>query len=412
MEQNPAGEDRSEAGRVPGRQRKRAAIGSGIVLLTLAVAWILSALRCDACAVGLLLPVALAAYHFGFAGLGAGVGLAALLMVVTRSASGFPSPPVALLTGIAAAVGGTGVVLLQGTRRQAAAESALLRAREQELSVLRGRLGALRSTAGAINSTAGLEDLVRGALERALDALDVRVGAIHLLNETTGELNLAAHRGLSEEFVRLTADLKVGDGFSGRVVLTGSPIIIDDAQSDPRLARMVAEKEDLCSFASLPIRNREQVLGALSIASYGTRAISQADVDVVTAIAGQLGVAVANARLFHEVQHLATELQESLAREKALQEQSAQQTHADGTLDAVRSVQDQINHPLMVIIANAELLDQRGVPLPPEVRRTLDQIVRAAHRVADFNEMLGRIPVPPRPLPVAPPQDGETTTKE
>lgn len=344
-------------------------------------------LRSDHTAILFLVPVAAASASFGYAGLAGSILLCGALAYGARYAAALPPQPPDLSLAIAAVAAGALLAHLRLTHERLLTETAQRRRHGEALEVANRRLIALNRALAATSSSLDLSQVLNATLDHVLALLGIGVGAIHLLHRQSGELELAAHRGISDDFLMNIAELKVGDGFSGRVVLTGAAVLVEDADAAPRLVHMVADKRNLRSFASVPISNRDQVLGALSVASHGDRALLQEDVELVTVIAGQLGAAVSNARLYEEVQA-------GLEREKALKDESVRAAQLEGAVRAVRAVQERVNSPLMVISSSAELLETQGAELPAGVQRTLQRIVRAAHEVADIGERLGRIPLP------------------
>lgn len=350
-------------------------------------------LQSDHTAILFLVPVAMASALFGYAGLAGGVLLSAVLVQGARYAAGMPAATPDFSLAVSMVAAGALLAHLRGTHERLLAEGATRRRQAGALEAANRRLVALNGALSAVNSSLELDRVLDAALDHVLALLGVGVGSVHLLHPQSGELELAAHRGISDEFLRSIAELKMGDGFSGRVVLTGTPVLVEDADARPRLMHMVEDKRDLRSFASVPISNRDEVLGTLSVASHGDRELLQEDVELVTAIAGQLGVAVSNARLYEEVQA-------GLEREKALKEERVRTARLEGAVRAVRAVQERLNSPLMVIISGADLLEKQGADLPAGAKPTLKRIVRAAQEVADVGERLGRISVPaPDPSP-------------
>jgi signal transduction histidine kinase len=126
-------------------------------------------------------------------------------------------------------------------------------------------------------------------------------------------------------------NLKVGEGFSGRVAQTGEPLIVRDLSTDPRLTRLVAREIGLHSLAISPLVSRAKVLGTLFVATRGRREFSQEDIDLLTAIGGQIGVAVENAQLYERAQQVAVvEERQRLARE--LHDSITQSLHSSALL--------------------------------------------------------------------------------
>lgn len=159
-------------------------------------------------------------------------------------------------------------------------------------------LATLSAIAAVVSRSLDLDDILNDALDKTLQVMGVEIGAIYLLDDEAGMLNVAAHRGFSANFVAEIDRLKVGEGFSGRVAQSGQPLVVKDVSADPRLTRLAVREEGLHSLASVPIRFKGKVMGVLFAATRGYREFTDQDVGLLTAIGHQVGVAIENARLF------------------------------------------------------------------------------------------------------------------
>ncbi|MDP2917262.1 MAG: GAF domain-containing sensor histidine kinase [Dehalococcoidia bacterium] len=140
------------------------------------------------------------------------------------------------------------------------------------------------------------------ALDKTLEIINKSIGGILLLDEAQQMLNYAAHRGMSETYVRKVR-CRLGEGVAGLVAKTGEAIVLDDALADPRLAyRDLVTAEGLRAFASIPLISKGKVLGVLNIASHEIFHFHAEDIQLLNSIAAQVAIAVENAKLHQEVQ--------------------------------------------------------------------------------------------------------------
>jgi nitrate/nitrite-specific signal transduction histidine kinase len=179
------------------------------------------------------------------------------------------------------------------------------RALEQRVADRTMELATLNAIAAVVSRSMELKDALKDALEKTLEAVDIEAGGIYLLKEDSGVLRMAISSGFSPEFVKEVDNLKVGEGFSGWVVQSGEPLVVDDISTDPRLTRMAAKEEGFHSVASFPLVSKRKVFGALFVITRGFREFSQQDIDLLTSIGQQIGVAIENARLFKAEQRRA-----------------------------------------------------------------------------------------------------------
>ena len=142
--------------------------------------------------------------------------------------------------------------------------------------------------------------------------MQVDAAWIHLLDQENNELVLAAHRGIYEEFARI----KVGYGLSGTVAESGQPLFVGDLSKDPRVPRTA--QQQMRSALIVPLSSKGKVNGTLGVSSRSYRSFHQGEIELLTAIGNQIGVAVDNARLYQRQQEVAAELRISEQRYREL----------------------------------------------------------------------------------------------
>jgi PAS domain S-box-containing protein len=161
-------------------------------------------------------------------------------------------------------------------------------------------LAAINSVALAVGRFSSLDETLDYALRKVLEVVRVEAGGLYLLDEERGELSLAVHHGLSERAWRDFDHLRLGEGLSGRVALAGEAIVVRTLKDDPRLTRMAARLEGFCAFASVPLRSNFKTYGTLNVYTRDDRNFSEEEVQLLTSMASQIGLAVANTRLYLE----------------------------------------------------------------------------------------------------------------
>ena len=166
-------------------------------------------------------------------------------------------------------------------------------------------LAALNAIAATVSQSLDLNEVLNSALDKVLQVMDIEAGGIYLLDEEAGILNVVAQRGFSRQFVAEIDRLKVGEGFSGQVSESGKPLVVANVSDDPRLTRLIVREEGLRSLAIAPLSHKSKVLGTLFVSTHGTREFTDQDVQLLTSIGHQVGVAVENARLFEDEQRRA-----------------------------------------------------------------------------------------------------------
>jgi len=180
------------------------------------------------------------------------------------------------------------------------------------------RLASLNQISNTVSESLELSHVLSRATDNVVDVMQADVVLIFLLDEETGELSLAAHRGTAEELAQGVDRLKLGEGFNGSVAQSGQPLYVEDASQDPRLTREVVSKFRLRSTLIVPLSSKRKVNGTLCIAMSSYRQFQQEEVELLTAIGNQIGVAVENAHLYQQQQVTTQQLRISEERYRGL----------------------------------------------------------------------------------------------
>ena len=160
----------------------------------------------------------------------------------------------------------------------------------------------LNEIASVVSQSLDLNEVLSSALEMALQAVNLETGGIYLLEKDLQELTIAVQKGFSPEIISAINHLKIGEGFSGEVVKSGEPIVINDIGNDSRLSRSIVKKEGYKSLAVVPLCSKGQTLGTLFLISREVRDFDDDEITLLISAGQQIGVAVDNASLFRAEQ--------------------------------------------------------------------------------------------------------------
>jgi GAF domain-containing protein len=200
------------------------------------------------------------------------------------------------------------VQLLTTLAAQAAAaiENALL---FQETQQKLAEAAVLSEVSHAISSKLTQEDLLPHLANSLARALDSTGCFIVLRDPHTGELQLTAACGPdTEEHKRLETS---GDGLAlARAVIEAKqPIVVQDVFDSPYITRQVAEQLPDKSLLGLPLTVQDRAVGAAIVGESGEkRHFTEREVERAMVVANHIAVAIANARLFREVERRLVEL--------------------------------------------------------------------------------------------------------
>ncbi len=152
----------------------------------------------------------------------------------------------------------------------------------------------------AITSSLDLDEVFELITHKIPEIINVDAATIRLLDASGKKLVLRASSGLSEAYLnRGTIDTEE-PVFKA---LKGEPIVIEDAVQDPRIIYPKATKQEgIKSILVVPIPIRGQISGILRLLTKSSRSYDQDEIDFVTALGEQCGIAIENARIFKEQQ--------------------------------------------------------------------------------------------------------------
>ena len=255
------------------------------------------------------------------------------------------------------------------------------RARDAGFELERSR--ALLSVVGDAISQLSLAHTLETAIESVAHLLGSDRVAVYLSEGE--ELTVAASRGIEGPH-QAVAEALLTAAFESR--MTGVVAELD-APSDERLAPVRAQVEEAgigCVLA-LGLVVGDEPIGVLAVYPRQARTLSENERSLLTALAGQLAVAVQNARLHERVTRLYDELKQALASEqeksKRLHAQHeisrsfAQSLSLETTLDVLAS---SIVELLGVDAAVIRMPDERGIELTARSLHVNDERVDSAAR--------------------------------
>jgi len=167
---------------------------------------------------------------------------------------------------------------------------------------------ALNQTSSVVSQSLELSDILNSSIDNVIDVMKVEVALVFLLDKEAGELVLAAHRGVSAEFVQGVGKIKLGEDSNSRVAETGEPLYVEDSSRSPELTKMAVREEGIQSQLIVPLKSKGRVMGTLYVAARSQRQVLLEELELVTAIGNQIGVAVDNARLYQQQREVAEQL--------------------------------------------------------------------------------------------------------
>jgi PAS domain S-box-containing protein len=169
---------------------------------------------------------------------------------------------------------------------------------------------ALRDVSAALNSTINFEELLDRILDNIGRVVPHDTANITMIDET-GQYYVARKQGyqqygLNTHFLNLNLP-KAKQNYFKRMELSDQPVIVPDTHKDPEWIE-VPGMEWLRSYAGVPIRSKDRLVGFLNLDSAIPGFFTLEQADRLRAFANQAAIAIENARLFSETQRQAEQL--------------------------------------------------------------------------------------------------------
>ncbi|HSV30774.1 MAG TPA: GAF domain-containing protein [Atribacteraceae bacterium] len=182
---------------------------------------------------------------------------------------------------------------------------------------MKDKLDALSQISELIISDMYFEDVLRLIVTITAQVMKSNICSLMLLDESKKILEIKATQSISDTYNK-KPPLKLGEGIAGRVALERRPITVRDVKSDPRyFNKEIAEKEGLASLISLPLQVKGKTVGVLNLYSQEIRDFTNEEVKILTTIANQSAVVIANYRLLMESEIIKGELESRKKIERA-----------------------------------------------------------------------------------------------
>ncbi len=251
-------------------------------------------------------------------------------------------------------------------------------------------LSALNAIAATVSQSLDLDEILNNTLDKVLEVMGIEAGSIYILDDTERVVRLVTWRGLEPQMVERQKEKHLSEGFAGTVTLTGEPIVAEDLTRDLRHQSSYVVKQGFRSLASLPITSKNKNWGALQLVSRRPRQFTEENVQLLTAIARQIGVAIENATLHDETVRMQKE------RISILKERLAQITHAQDQerRRLARELHDEMAQTLINLIVEMELSkSQHGDPWGgfqeiERYQRTLRDLLESTRRMLSDLRMI------------------------
>ncbi len=182
------------------------------------------------------------------------------------------------------------------------------------------QLAVLQAASARMSRQNTIESVGRAIVEEIGQIIDYHNCRVYVIEEPDDVIPIAfeGRVGTYDDVDMELLRTKLGEGFTGWVAQHGEPILVHDANLDPRGATIAGTDDVDESMLCVPMRYDERIIGVITLSKLGLRQFREDDQRLLTILADQAATAVETARLLSRSDRLATELRGLLDMSGAL----------------------------------------------------------------------------------------------
>ncbi|MGC8635179.1 MAG: diguanylate cyclase [Candidatus Limnocylindrales bacterium] len=248
------------------------------------------------------------------------------------------------------------------------------------------QLAVMQASVARLNRLNTVEAVGRAIVEETRRIVDYHNCRVYLLRPPD-RLEPIAFASGREDYPAISLEQlagRVGEGLTGWVAQHDQPLLIDDAEADPRALHIPGTVVTVESMVIVPMHFDAQVIGVVALAKLGLRQFDELDLRLMRVLADAAGSAIETARAFEEAHRREREMRSLLALSGEVAATLDPQRAADL---AARHVADVFEADAVTILFRAP--DARGIAtlgvFPPT-----DHVAREVRRL-EAHPLIGRV---------------------
>lgn len=251
--------------------------------------------------------------------------------------------------------------------------------KEPNKDIYQRELATLLRSSSIINSSLQINDVLDSAMKAAEEFMEAEASSVFELDTEKGEISVRLARGEKGESIQ-ARKMKPGEGVAGWVMRSGKPIIVEDVQKESRFSDRFDRETGFRtrSLICVPLTIREETIGALQVINKKNGGpFTDEDLELLTALAQQIAVAIDNAKLYQRLE----ENFKLTARElKITQERLIRSERLAAMADLVQGVSHEVRNPIMSIGGFAARM-KAGLEKNHKFQKYLDIILKETSRL-------------------------------
>jgi signal transduction histidine kinase len=233
------------------------------------------------------------------------------------------------------------------------------------------QLATLNEISRIVTQTLDLDKVLQLIMEKSLELLNAEAGSLLLVDDDRQTLAFEVVLGPASERLH-GAQVPAGSGIAGTVARTMQPLIVNDAQADPRWNVSFDQTTEFIThnLICVPMVSHNQLVGVIEVLNKrNPESFSEEDTELLGSFAAQAAIAIENARLF-------TLTDQALAgRVQELHTMQLIDRQLNSSLDLARVMDLTLEHAMDAVAASngvvgvmdeagtgLHLVAQRGIP--------------------------------------------------
>jgi|UniRef100_A0A7V3RHC8 HD-GYP domain-containing protein (c-di-GMP phosphodiesterase class II) len=181
-----------------------------------------------------------------------------------------------------------------------------MKSKVSELKKKIRNLEALIDASLLFSSTLDIDALLNIILQKAEELMDAEASSVFRIDEEKNELYFITARGEKGKEVK-EIRIPMGKGIVGWVAQHKKPLLVPDVTKDPRWFSGVDKKTKFVtrSILAVPLMVKGRIIGVAEVLNKkGNKPFTKTDLEMYSALANQMAIAIENASLYRELDEL------------------------------------------------------------------------------------------------------------
>lgn len=236
---------------------------------------------------------------------------------------------------------------------------AIARARQtKELEERNRNLSIISAVSQAVHQSIDLDCIYKTALDAIKDLKFIDLVSVYLVEgEGDGrEAVLQVHQGNPDRYLKRASRIPYGRGITWKVITSGELVYYPDAYNSSPEIGLAGRDLGIHALLSVPLKLDDEVLGVIHFASIRKAYFTEQELDFLSSLSNQIGMAIAKVKILEEMKRQTQELKVLYENLNGTQEQLIQSEKLASLGQLVSNITHEINNPLTPILGYTRLL--------------------------------------------------------